>query len=131
MNELELIEEELLTLTDGNNLVFGLTTTNNNNNDVKYNKINVRKDVKIIIFHENKNLNLLFSCLKNLNRHQKKGLTFCIRSDSSSKSLLDKIPNHHKQKAREVMGLCVALVLGFNIGGGNIRDSLRSGSHHP
>ena len=50
------------------------------------------------------------------------------RSDSSSRRLLDKIPAQHKQKAREVMGLCVALVLGFNIGGGNIRDSLRSGA---
>ena len=41
MNELELIEEELLTLTnDGNNLVFSVSTTNNNNgNDVDCKRI--------------------------------------------------------------------------------------------
>ena len=41
MNELQLIEEELLTLTnDGNNLVFSISTTNNNNsNDVDCKRI--------------------------------------------------------------------------------------------
>ena len=33
-----------------------------------------------------------------------------------------------KQRAREVMGLSVAVILGFNIGDGNIRDKLDSGA---
>ena len=56
MNELELIEEELLTVTNGNNLVFGVTSTNNN--DAKYKKINVRIEVNIFIFYLNKNINI-------------------------------------------------------------------------
>ena len=32
-----------------------------------------------------------------------------------------------KQRAREVMGLSVAVILGFNIGDGNIRDKLDTG----
>ena len=56
MNELELIEEELLTVTNGNNLVFGVTSTNNN--DAKYKKINVRIEVNIFMFHVMKNVNI-------------------------------------------------------------------------
>ena len=33
-----------------------------------------------------------------------------------------------KQKAREFLSLSVAVVLGFNIGGGNRRDKLSSGN---
>ena len=45
----------------------------------------------------------------------------------SNRSLLGKLalsPGSGKQKAREVMSMSVAIVLGFNIGGGNIRDRL-------
>ena len=45
----------------------------------------------------------------------------------SSRSLLSKINFDTKQKAREVIGLSVAVVLGFNIGDGNIRDKLLQG----
>ena len=37
------------------------------------------------------------------------------------------IPNEHKQRGLQAMGLSVAVVLGFNIGGGNIRDRLGPG----
>ena len=40
---------------------------------------------------------------------------------------LSQIPNEHKQRGLQAMGLSVAVVLGFNIGGGNLRDRLASG----
>ena len=42
-------------------------------------------------------------------------------------SYLSQIPNEHKQRGLQAMGLSVAVVLGFNIGGGNLRDRLASG----
>ena len=52
---------------------------------------------------------------------------FIIIKERSSRSLLDKLSSgESKQKAREVMSMSVAIVLGFNIGGGNIRDRLKS-----
>ena len=52
---------------------------------------------------------------------------FIIIKERSSRSLLDKLSSgESKRKAREVMSMSVAIVLGFNIGGGNIRDRLKS-----
>ena len=51
----------------------------------------------------------------------------------SNKSLLGKLSmpsGNGKQKAREMMSMSVAIVLGFNIGGGNVRDRLCHGHGH-
>ena len=56
------------------------------------------------------------------------------REDSSKKvtvvrtKMLDRIPTRQRMKVdqtvREIVGLSVAVILGFNIGDGNIRDRL-------
>ena len=55
-------------------------------------------------------------------------LSLTVKRDSSHHScFFSQIPNEHKQRGLQAMGLSVAVVLGFNIGGGNIRHRLGPG----
>ena len=42
-------------------------------------------------------------------------------------AMLTEVPSSLKQRAWEVMALSLAVILGFNIGDGNIRDKLETG----
>ena len=76
------------------------------------------------------------SILSKMSREEDKPITMvasCKNVTVMRTKMLDRIPTGQRmrvdQTVREIVGLSVAVILGFNIGDGNIRDRLEDDIH--
>ena len=77
------------------------------------------------------------SVLSKTSREEDKPITMvasCKKVSVMRTKMLDRIPTGQRmrvdQTVREIVGLSVAVILGFNIGDGNIRDRLEDDIHN-